>query len=479
MSHDLICQLAGPHWPRSAASAAQSAQAAGLIDAVALRLVDRWYEHLAQRKVAIPSEVDFASFGSIGKLENLRHALALVAPGDLAPIRLALKAKRSQAWRLKHPEPETPANRRPRRRARMSVPLADLPADWQRLLHEMRKSRKALDAGLINIEDRTPPSTKVINNLESTLRVFGSVCLQNDLPVELTIEAFTQWRAARRAAGNRNLSIASRCKELAIFAAWGDMDEGVIQEIHERRRRHLRASKGVQKRKEEWMLNNDVGIGEVWLRAEELLEAAQGAPIASDLRARLTLDAACLALCVVAPLRTGDLHRIYLGKHLVRHADHWSLSIQTEKTGRPYRRSRLWPEITPFLDALILLDVAGSDPWVSCDASLLTRPLFSEDGGQTALGKTWISQVWTRHFKIGAHVIRSMWHQMMFESEDDEQYIALALCGQGHGRTAMHYVIAGNRNRAVRRGRAKIRAAREASIGKAKSRKAVSSGGSL
>ncbi len=45
---------------------------------------------------------------------------------------------------------------------------------------------------------------------------------------------------------------------------------------------------------------------------------------------------------------------------------------------------------------------------------------------------------------------------MMFESEDDDQYIALALCGQGNGRTAMEYIMKGNRKRAARRGRAKI-----------------------
>ena len=46
---------------------------------------------------------------------------------------------------------------------------------------------------------------------------------------------------------------------------------------------------------------------------------------------------------------------------------------------------------------------------------------------------------------------------MMFESETDEQWIALALCGQGNGRTAQAYILAGARSRASRRGRAKVR----------------------
>ena len=44
------------------------------------------------------------------------------------------------------------------------------------------------------------------------------------------------------------------------------------------------------------MLSHDVGIGDVWVRAEELLEAANAAPPASALRATLTFDAACLGL---------------------------------------------------------------------------------------------------------------------------------------------------------------------------------------
>jgi hypothetical protein len=51
---------------------------------------------------------------------------------------------------------------------------------------------------------------------------------------------------------------------------------------------------------------------------------------------------------------------------------------------------------------------------------------------------------------------------MMFDSEDNDQYIALALCGQGHGPTAMEYIVRGNQARALRRGRVKLRSAREA-----------------
>jgi hypothetical protein len=49
----------------------------------------------------------------------------------------------------------------------------------------------------------------------------------------------------------------------------------------------------------------------------------------------------------------------------------------------------------------------------------------------------------------------------MFECEDNDQWIALALCGQGNGRTAQHHIFEGRENRSSRRGRAKIQALRQ------------------
>lgn len=473
MPHETLHLLAGPHWPRPAATAAGTALATGELDAAAVRLADRWYRHLALRRVAVPREQDFADFGSASRLEHLRRVLRLVAPQDLAPILPALKAKRAEAWRKARARADGRSSRQPGPAAELSVPLADLPKAWQRALEEMRRLRQALDAGRLSLDDRTPPSAKVIRNMKGTLRILAGDCLRLGLPVALTVETFTAWRAARLASRtdsrgrwrspNRHVTIAVRCKEIATFAAWCGMDEALIAAIHECRRRHERAGRGARKRKEAWMLTSDVGIGAVWRRAEDLLEEALAAPPASDLRRRLTLDAACLALSVVAPLRIGDLHRLRIGEHLERRACGWSLSIVTEKTGMPYDRPRLWPELTPFLDAVILLSAPGGDLRAGYGArSLPPTPLFSPDLGRTDCDLNWPSRVWTRHFGIGAHVVRSLWHQMMFESEDDEQYVALALCGQGNGRTALHYIMRGNRHRALRRGRARIRAAREA-----------------
>ncbi len=431
-------------------------------EAAQQRLLTKWDAHLKKHGVYQPSMEHFLSFGSVSRLEKLRSALNRQRPTSAGAIRLALRQKRAENWRKAHPEPETKENRQSRARTRLSMPEADLPRAWRRALREMRTCRTTLDSGLLDLEDRTPPSATVIRNVASTLRVFGAVCANHGLPVEVTCETIDLYRAARHAEGNASVSIASRLKELLTFARWCDADEDVIRKLVRLHILYARAANGERKRKDIWAAEHGLDIGHVWAKAEELLALSAAAPEASKLQATLTLDAACLALSVVCPLRCGDLHRVQIGTELVRKEKGWSLRIDTRKTGQSYHRPELWPEVTPFLDALVMLDQAGRD-FHDAYAARHGTAMFSRDGGETQLAVTWPTRCWLRHFGIGAHIVRSLWHSLMFESEDDDQWIALALCGQGNARTAQAYILDGQRRRAGRRGRAKIRAIRQAS----------------
>lgn len=434
----------------------------GRPDAAQHRLLANWDAHLSTRGAIQPGKEDFLGFGSLSTLERLRDALNRYRPGEVGAIRLALRQKRSERWRKTHPEPETKENRKPRVSARLSMAEADLPRAWRRALREMRTSRSTLDRGLLDVEDRIPPSATVIRNLASTLRVFGPVCADHGFPVEVTSETIDLYRAARHAEGNVSVSIASRLKELLTFARWCEAEEDVIRKLARLHRLYARAAKGERKRKDIWAAEHGQGIGQVWAKAEELLALSKAAPEGSMLRATLTLDAACLALSVVCPLRCGDLHRIEIGTELARKELGWSLYIETRKTGRTYHRPELWPELTPFLDAVVMLDQSGRD-FQEAYAARRGTSLFSPDGGVSTPAVNWPSRCWLRHFGIGAQIVRSLWHTMMFESEDDDQWIALVLCGQGNARTAQDYILEGRKKRAGRRGRAKIRAIRQAS----------------
>lgn len=444
--------------PRETANAVPSSVPA--LDGTAQRLLACWDAYLTARGVLHPEAEDFEAFGSLSQLERLLKVLNLVRPLQAGPMRTALKAHRSRKWRKDHPEPETPENRKPRQVARHSIPETDLPRAWRRVLDDMRRLRAAATDGLVSLDDRNPPSTKVITNLVSTLRVFAKVCLDHGCTIKITAGTIDLWRAARFRKGNMNRTIESRMKELRTFALWCDLDDDVITRLTSLKNRYGRAGRKESKKKERWMLATDAEVQDVWIKAEDLLEIAAATAVGSARRAALILDAACLALSVVCPLRCGDLHRICFETHLRRHADYWSLEIDTEKTGYEYVRSELWPELTPFLDAVVMLDMPECD-FRDAYARKEGLPIFSRNGGQTEPHVSWPTRCWHRHFGIGEHVIRTLWHTMMFASEDDDQWIALALCGQGNGRTAVEYIVAGNRRRASRRARAALRAHRQ------------------
>lgn len=108
---------------------------------------------------------------------------------------------------------------------------------------------------------------------------------------------------------------------------------------------------------------------------------------------------------------------------------------------------------------MIEVDAPGGDLWTGYDARAGT-PLFTKDFGWTGLSGDWISDVWEKHVGCGAHIVRTLWHHLCWESDQDSTWVALALCGQDSDRTAREYRVQGARARAVRDGRGLLRTAR-------------------
>ncbi len=424
------------------------------------RLFTRWQTHLSERGVLLAGTKDFLAFGSLSKLERLQKALVEVDPAQANAMRLALKQRRSERWQRS--QGTTAPGNRDQNVDLLSVPEGALPRFWRRELRAMRKLRVDVDAGRLSLDDRRPPSEKVIRNLASTLRIFAGVCIASGNAIELTAETVPLWLQARLERGNKHRTIASRLKDLILFATWCDEEEETLEFLHTQKRRYRRSGNKEAKAKDIKMRRLNFDLADVWLKAEELRAEAQLTSRGSAKRARLTRAAACVALSVVCPLRIGDLHRIAFGEHLQRRAGHWSLSIETAKTGLAYDRPVLWPELTPFLDDLLLLDMPHDNIWDSF-VQKDGLPIFSRDGA-SGVAVDWPTRCWERHFGIGEHIVRSLWHTMMYESDDEDQWIALALCGQGHRRTAQDYTLEGRTRRAGRRGRAKISEARRAAL---------------
>ena len=118
-------------------------------------------------------------------------------------------------------------------------------------------------------------------------------------------------------------------------------------------------------------------------------------------------------------------------------------------------------ELTPFLDALMIVDAPGGDLWAGYDLRV-GKPLLSFDG-EACVHRDWVSDVWQDHVGTGAHIVRTLWHEIVGEDDDDRLWVALALCGQKDRRTAREYRIRQAQEAAVRKGRGLLAARRRRS----------------
>ena len=420
-------------------------------------LLGRWRAHLAARgRVGSPVLEDFLAFGCLSKLERLRAPLAAVAPHEVGPLRLAcarLREGKTQTSRA------TGGERGPARE--LSVREDELPEAWRAELDAMRRARARLDAGRrLRGRDVSPPVASMIGDVAYVLRALAHVCVERGQPIEIRRRTVLWWIEAARAGGMRPASVGLQLRLLRTYLIWTGERPKLARELAVLAADETRAAERMRKRKEERLLTCPADIGLVWAAAEASAEEAETLPPGSRARVKALLEAAALALGVMAPLRIGDLHRPVLGEHLTRDAEGWHLHLTTSKGGEDYDRPEVWPEVEPFLDAVIEADAPGGDLWAGYDQRQGT-PFFSLDGGRTGLSADWYSGAFEARIGHGAHIIRTLWHDhVALHGGADEVWVALALAGQRDRRTERHYRTRASRQDQRREGRALLRRAR-------------------
>ncbi|SFQ13053.1 hypothetical protein [Tranquillimonas alkanivorans] len=426
-----------------------------LTDADNARLAS-WHAHLAQRGVGTPDVQDFLDFGKLSTLERLLGALRDVAPEQCGPLRLAIRQRR-QEKRASRPATSTGGHRGPE--LTCSVAWDEVPADWRATIEKARQVRGRIDAGGLLFGD-APPAAASLDDMAYLLRALTHACRQRGWPAELRPRCVRAWLddAEDRKCGARGLSL-----QIGLLRRFAILHDGrktkLAKKLGRLRQRYVARGNTEEKRKQAFLRTNPRELGAIWETAERRREEAMQERSGSAARQKLLLEAAALALAIVVPLRIGDLHRFLIGEHLVRTASGWSCRIETSKTGAEYERAELWTELDPFLDALLENDAPGGELWRGYDARQGT-PIFSTDGGLTGLSGDWISAVWEEHVGCGAHIVRTLWHQLAWEADRDLTWMALALCGQSAGKTAQEYRVDGARRQAVQTGRGMLKAAR-------------------
>lgn len=417
----------------------------------------RWQKHLSERGVAVPDREDFYSFGKLSTLERLRKELSVYTPehcGPLAAVISELKRKKTAkaGTKAKGGRRGTPI--------KLSIPKADLRQDWIATLDEMRQRRDGIDSGMIDLDYVEPPAHSQIRGIEYVLRSLSKVCVDNDMPIEITSQSVQCWVERQAARGQNETSTGMLLRQMCSFLSFSGGKNKLRKELNKEAARYARIGRLKRKRKHEWLLQNPTDIEKVWDLAEDIRGQSCAASPGTAKRYLLALHAAALALPVAVPLRISDLSRFLIGEEIVRDAIGWSLNVRTQKTGDNYERSELWPELTEYLDLLITLEAPGGDLWLGYERRRGT-PLFSLNGGVTGLTADWISDVWYEHVGTGEHIIRTLWHQVAYDSDVDRTWMALALCGQSSRRTSREYFDKNQRGRAVRAGRRILMASRQ------------------
>lgn len=419
-------------------------------------LLDRWSAYTASLP-GTPTTDDFVAFGRLSTLERLRRLLVASNPEQAGPLCLALRCLRAEK-RLGR----SMATGQPRgpRRSR-SVAPDELPVEWQAQLASMESDRRRMDRGFLVDEERAPPSMKQVAGIRYTLRALAHACGERGLPCRLDIAGVVAWLDAAERRGCRPSGLSAQIGQLRTFALWCDPKSDLRKPLRRLARRKAALARRQRKRKEQWLLDHDISLADVWEKAEALLAASSGLPPAGRARHKSVVEAVALALAIVVPLRIGDLHRLIVGVDIERTAVGWRLAVETEKTGLDYHRPELWPELTPFLDALMIVDAPGGDLWTGYELRV-GKPLFSFDS-EACVHRDWVSDVWQDHVGTGAHIVRTLWHEMVGEDDDDRLWVALALCGQKDRRTAREYRVRQAQEAAVRKGRGLLAARRRRS----------------
>ena len=418
------------------------------------RLLDRFVTHLAGN--AAPTREMFLAFGSKSRLDKLMAPLQAAHPFWAPELREALRVRNAERWQKEREGIEPGISGK---KPKLSVSLEQIPKTWQRAIKEMKSTRNQVDRGILTLDDRVPPSGKVIAKLERSARQLVFAANEVGLNPALDMPCVRAFLAASKGRGTKPITRCARLKELMVLACWIDEDDHaeILNAMRRKKNQLDRLAQRQRKQKEEWLIQNPIEVVDCWMLAEELLQEAMSMPSGYTARLDLTLDALAIALAVNVPLRIGDLHRIQIGVHMIRsfERDTWTVDLRCEKMGNDYV-AELWPELTPFLDAVVL---AGRSEGILAARlrELDGQYLFAKYGQK--LGAGWVSTAWRRHIGTGEHIVRTLWHEEALD--DADTWMALVLCGQDGGdAVARHYQVKQQKRQAGRRAKSLMRSAR-------------------
>ena len=182
--------------------------------------------------------------------------------------------------------------------------------------------------------------------------------------------------------------------------------------------------------------------------AQTAREILAKAPRERDIRNRrrdYTLSGAIALLCKL-PLRAKDLREATIGKEFCRNSEGWLVNLETSKTGTRIE-GRLADCLTPYLDAVLLMDTDPAHLWTIYDHRLGTALFANPARDWKCYEREWLRRNMTKRTGHSAHIVRTLIYDYCAINDDLDAKVAQTLVGHAHETSKKFYEVNADRYR--------------------------------
>ena len=385
-----------------------------------------WRASAGRRGVATREELLSWSAGTRTP-RRLSHVVRVIRTLDPASPDLAAV----EAARLQKEQSATRSRQSPTKRAwprRVSVPEADLPADWRAMLTAMRQGHRGAFRA-------RAPAPSIVDTISAKLCQLAWSSKRAGLPIALDVPQLNRFIGDMEARGVSQRTIASTLGKIENFLFYTNWCPELRRDCRKQKRFHGGNAAAGRKRKEIFLARTGLGLPDIASAAGHALAAI---PTAEGTTTRLKLcnDAALCALALAMAPRLADVLRLVLGDTIYRD-DGWHVMLTLQKTGERHFVP-IDPRLTEYLDQAVL---HGTDPaffWDVYRQREGTTLLVTDAAGRPA-DYGYPTYRFRRLFGIGLHIVRTLWHDWASGHGPEGLEQALAICAHRSPRARQHY----------------------------------------
>lgn len=245
--------------------------------------------------------------------------------------------------------------------------------------------------------------------------------------------------------GLKPISAAGYCDFLGYFAKHANYPKEISDALLETHWALKADAREELREKEIKLARNPVGLVDFAITAHELLLRA---PEENDIRNRrrdYTLAGAIALLCKL-PIRAKDIREGKIGEEFRRDSESWNVDLETSKTGQKIK-GRLAECLTPYLDAVLLMDTEPKHLWQIYDNRLGAALFANPARDWKNYGREWLRRNMVEKTGHSAHIVRSLIYDICVLDDELDLRVARALCGHGHETSRMFYEMNADRYR--------------------------------